>query len=176
MKSPKNKLYKLIYGDCLDKLKDIPDNTIDSMVCDPPAGIGFMNMEFDSDKGGRDQWIAWLEAIMNECLRTMKPGAHAFIWSLPRTSHWTATAIENAGFEIREKIYHVYGQGFPKSLDISKAIDKQLGAKRKVVGKQKLTGKARVLKGGNYTVSFVPISLQSSLWDNMKLAGHLPDL
>jgi DNA modification methylase len=127
--------WKVAQGDCLAVLKTAPDNFFDAMVSDPPAGIGFMNLEFDSDKGGRDQWVAWLEEVMREAMRTLKPGAHALIWAIPRTSHWAATAIENAGMEIREICHHIHGQGFPKSMDISKAIDKMAGAEREVVGR-----------------------------------------
>ncbi len=72
--------------------------------------------------------------VMQECLRVMKPGAHGLVWSLPRTSHWTATALEDAGFEVRDVVTHLFGQGFPKSLNISKAIDKAAGAERVVLG------------------------------------------
>jgi hypothetical protein len=93
------------------------------MVTDPPSGIAFMGKAWDRDKGGRDQWIAWLAEIMREALRVLKPGAHALVWAIPRTSHWTATALEDAGFEIRDVVTHHFGSGFPKSLDVSKAID-----------------------------------------------------
>jgi hypothetical protein len=126
----------LLLGDCLEKMKDIPDNSIDSLVTDPPAGISFMNQEWDNDKGGRDAWIKWLSEVMKECLRVLKPGAHGLVWSIPRTSHWTATALEDAGFEVRDCITHLYGQGFPKSLDISKAIDKEAGVEREIIGKK----------------------------------------
>ena len=105
----------------------MPENSVDSIVTDPPAGISFMNKEWDDDKGGRDQWIAWLAEVMREALRVLKPGGHALVWSLPRTSHWTGQALEDAGFEVRDVISHLFGTGFPKSLDISKAIDKALG-------------------------------------------------
>jgi len=117
------KLNKIIWEESLLAMEGMPDNYFDSMVTDPPAGIGFMNKEFDEDKGGRDIWIKWLSGIMGEALRVLKPGAHAFVWSLPRTSHWTGMALENAGFEVRDQILHIFGQGFPKSLDVSKAID-----------------------------------------------------
>lgn len=123
----------LYQGDCREALKTLPDNSIDSIVTDPPAGIGFMGRDWDKDKGGRDSWIAWLADIASECKRVLKPGGHAFVWALPRTSHWTGMAWENAGFEPREKISHVFGSGFPKSHNISKAIDKKAGAKRDVV-------------------------------------------
>jgi DNA modification methylase len=72
----------------------------------------------------RANFIASIAAVMAECLRVLKPGGHALVWAIPRTSHWTATAIEDAGFEIRDVITHHFGSGFPKSLDVSKAIDK----------------------------------------------------
>ena len=112
----------LINGDCLESLKKIPDNSIDSMVTDPPAGIAFMGKSWDKDKGGRDLWIRWLESIMTESFRTLKPGAHILVWAIPRTSHWTATAIENAQFEIRDVVTHIFGSGFPKSHNIGKKI------------------------------------------------------
>ncbi len=93
-----------------------------------------MGKSWDSAKGGRGQWVAWMTDVMRECLRVLKPGGHALIWAIPRTSHWTAMALEDAGFEIRDVVTHLFGSGFPKSLDISKAIDKAAGAEREVLG------------------------------------------
>lgn len=124
----------LINGDCLDVLKTLPENSIDSLVTDPPAGISFMNKSWDDDKGGRDEWIKWLSEVMKECRRVLKPGAHGLVWSLPRTSHWTAMALEYAGFEVRDCITHLFGQGFPKSLNISIAIDKEAKVDRDIIG------------------------------------------
>lgn len=121
---------RLILGDCLRELAALSDDSVDAMVTDPPAGIAFMGKDWDKDKGGRKEWIGWMESVMRECLRVMKPGAHGLVWALPRTSHWTATALEDAGFEIRDCVYHIFGSGFPKSLDVSKAIDKILGNNR----------------------------------------------
>ena len=118
----------LILGDCLEVLKTFPDNSFDAIVTDPPAGISFMNKSWDHDKGGRDQWIAWLAEIMKECLRVLKPGGHGFVWALPRTSHWTGIALEDAGFEIRDRVVHIFGSGFPKSASIPLALDKQFNA------------------------------------------------
>lgn len=101
--------------DGLEALKFYEENYFDSLLTDPPAGISFMGKEWDGNKGGRDSWIEWMEKIMLECKRVMKPGAHGLVWALPRTSHWTATALENAGFEIRDIITHLFGTGFPKS-------------------------------------------------------------
>ncbi len=113
---------KLMHGDCLEVMRDLPDCSIDSVVTDPPAGISFMGKGWDHDKGGRDEWIAWLSSVMAECLRVLKPGGHAVVWALPRTSHWTATAIEDAGFEIRDVLTHNFGSGFPKSANVSKTL------------------------------------------------------
>lgn len=124
---------QLIHGECLEKLKELASNSVDSLVTDPPAGISFMGKDWDGDKGGRDAWIAWMTEVMGECLRVLKPGAHALVWAIPRTSHWTTTALENAGFEIRDVVTHLFGTGFPKSLDVSKAIDKAAGAEREVI-------------------------------------------
>ena len=120
--------WEVIQGDCLEVLSAMPENSIDSIVTDPPAGISFMGKGWDSDKGGRDKWIEWMASIACECRRVLKPGGYALVWSLPRTSHWTAMAWENAGFEPRDQIIHIFGSGFPKSLDIGKAIDKAAGA------------------------------------------------
>lgn len=133
----------LHHGDCLDVLRTLPDASVDSVVTDPPAGIAFMGKDWDEDKGGRRQWIAWLAEVMGEALRVLKPGGHALVWALPRTSHWTATALEDAGFEVRDCLVHVFGSGFPKSACVSKAMDKAAGAEREVVGERKLTGTAR---------------------------------
>lgn len=135
---------QVIHGDALAVLKSLPDNSIDALVTDPPAGIKFMGKDWDANKGDRKQWQAWLCQIMIEALRVLKPGGHAYVWALPRTSHWTATALEDAGFEIRDCVVHLHGQGFPKNHNISKSIDKRLGAERtEVVGRQKATGNAR---------------------------------
>lgn len=117
-------------GDSAEVLQSLPDNCIDALICDPPAGIGFMGQEWDRDKGGRDAWVAWLTGIMGEVYRVMKPGAHGFVWALPRTSHWTAWALESAGFELRERVQHLFSTGFPKSHDVSAALDRLAGAKR----------------------------------------------
>ena len=115
---------KLYLGNCLDVLKTMESDSVDSIVTDPPAGISFMNKHWDTDHGHRDQWIAYFAEIAKECLRVVKPGGHALVWAIPRTSHWTATAWENGGWEVRDRIIYCFGSGFPKSHNISKAIDK----------------------------------------------------
>ena len=112
---------KLILGDCLEQLKTLPSCSFDSCITDPPAGIAFMGKGWDSDKGGRSQWISWLTSIFVEVERVLKPGSHCLVWALPRTSHWTLTAIEDSGFEIRDVVTHLTSQGFPKGLNIKKS-------------------------------------------------------
>ena len=128
-----DKRWTLHHGDCLAWLRTLPSESVDSVVTDPPAGIAFMGKQWDHHKGGRAEWVAWLASVMAECLRVLKPGGHALVWSLPRTEHWTACAVEDAGFEIRDGVYHLCAQGWPKSLDVSKAIDAAAGAVREVV-------------------------------------------
>lgn len=115
---------------------------VDAIVTDPPSGTKFMYEDWDDDKGGRDQWVAWLSSVMKKALLWAKPGAHALVWATPRTSHWTATALEDAGFEVRDVISVHYGHRHPKGLDISKAIDAMHGAEPTVVATEQRTGLA----------------------------------
>ncbi len=133
-------------GDSLAVLPRFPVNTFDALITDPPASIGFMGQVWDGDKGGRRQWVAWLSSIMGECLRVLKPGAHALVWAIPRRSHWTAWALEDAGFEIRDRLCVYFLSGFPKYLSVDKAIDKKLGAERQVIR----TSKIRDIRSNNY--------------------------
>jgi DNA modification methylase len=125
---------QLFNGDCLEVLKTLPGDTIGAMVTDPPAGIAFMNQTWDENRGGAAQWIGWMYEVMGQAFRVLKPGAYALVWAIPRTSHWTASALELAGFEIRDIVTHHFGSGFPKNMDIAKAIDKMLGVEPEVVG------------------------------------------
>lgn len=115
--------FRLYKNDCLEKLKELESDSIDSLITDPPAGISFMGKAWDSDKGGRNEWIEWMATIMRECHRVLKPGAHGLVWAIPRTSHWTATALEDAGFEVRDVVTHLFGSGFPKSHNLEKSTD-----------------------------------------------------
>lgn len=117
---------KVHCGDCLDVLRELPDCSVESVITDPPAGISFMGKDWDGDKGGRDHWIAWLAEVLAECLRVTKPGGTLVCWAIPRTSHWTGMAIETAGWFPVDVITHHFGTGFPKSLNIGKAIDKSV--------------------------------------------------
>ena len=114
----------LFHGDAADLGQVLKENSVDALVCDPPSGTGFMGKDWDKDKGGRDAWIAWLAGILAEALRVLKPGAHGLVWALPRTSHWTMTACEDAGFEVRDRVSHFFGNGFPKTRHLARDIDR----------------------------------------------------
>jgi hypothetical protein len=101
-------------GDCVTVMRTMESESIDAIVTDPPAGIAFMSKHWDRDKGGRTQWVAWMTEVMVECHRLLKPGGYAVVWSLPRTCHWTAWAMEDAGFIIRDQLAHIFASGFPK--------------------------------------------------------------
>ena len=107
---------KLMLGNCLDRLKDLDDNSVDSIVTDPPYGIDFMGKKWDYDVPSTEIW--------EQAMRVLKPGGYLLAFAGTRTQHRMAVRIEDAGFEIRDMIAWVYGSGFPKSHNISKAIDK----------------------------------------------------
>jgi DNA modification methylase len=121
----------LYCGDCLAVLRTLPESSVDAVVTDPPYGLSFMGKRWDYDVPEQAVWA--------ECLRVLKPGGHLLAFAGTRTQHRMAVRIEDAGFEIRDMIAWVYGSGFPKSLDVSKAIDRAAGAEREVVGIVKKT-------------------------------------
>lgn len=127
----KNQIYHL---DCLEGLKQLSDNSIDSIVTDPPYELGFMGKKWDSTG------IAYNVELWKEALRVLKHGGHLLAFGGTRTYHRLAVAIEDAGFEIRDQIQWIYGSGFPKSHNISKSIDKKFGAEREVIGKSDSKG------------------------------------
>ena len=110
---------KLMLGNNIDKLKELPNNFVDSIVTDPPYGLSFMCKKWDYDVPSVEFW--------KEVYRVLKPGGHILSFGGPRTYHRMVVNIEDAGFEIRDQIMWVYGSGFPKSLNIRKAVDKKLG-------------------------------------------------
>jgi hypothetical protein len=93
-----------------------PDNFYSAIITDPPAGISLKDNEWDDDKGGKEQWITWLAAIMKVVLLKTRPGAFALVWAYPRTCHWTMEALERAGFTIRDTVDHIFNDGYPKGL------------------------------------------------------------
>ena len=151
---------KLYHGDCLEELKKIPDNSVDSIVTDPPYGLsntkpaqvadvlrswisgdtnvvpakrgGFMGKDWDS--------FVPPPAVWEECYRVLKPGGHMAVFAGTRTQDLMGLSIRLAGFEIREQLNWIYGTGFPKSMDVSKAIDKAAGAEREVLSERPAYG------------------------------------
>ena len=113
--------FEIHHGDNRDVLKTLADNSVDSVVTDPPYELGFMGKSWDASG------IAYSVELWQEVLRVLKPGGHLLAFSGSRTYHRMVVAIEDAGFEIRDQIMWIYGSGFPKSLDIGKAIDKRGG-------------------------------------------------
>jgi DNA modification methylase len=122
-------------GDNLDHLKTLPDNSVDSVVTDPPYGLQYMASEWDGSVPAMEVW--------REVIRVLKPGGFLLSFGGTRTYHRMVVAVEDAGFEIRDQISWLYGQGMPKSRNISKDLDRIQGAKREVVGRIKDSGYAR---------------------------------
>jgi site-specific DNA-methyltransferase (adenine-specific) len=143
--------FRVITGDCVEVMKRIPASSVDAIVTDPPYGLKFMGKGWD-DMGHGSQQQAWHYRWAIEAHRVLKPGGHMLAFGGTRTYHRLASAIEDAGFEIRDQMQWLYGTGFPKSHNISKAIDKAAGAEREVVGRK--TGRAATpitdMRGGNY--------------------------
>ena len=152
----------LLNADCLEAMKKMPDNCIDAIVTDPPYGLNFMGRAWDHGVPGVEFW--------KEALRVAKPGAHLLSFGGTRTFHRIACAIEDAGWEVRDCIMWLYGSGFPKSMDISKAIDKKLGAEREKV--QGVYGKTSfgLINDDSWTShkttdSNIPVSDEAKKWN-----------
>lgn len=135
----------IYHGDSLEVLKVLPDNSLDACVTDPPYGLKFMGKTWDYDVPKVELW--------REVLRVLKPGAHLLSFGGTRTYHRMVVAIEDAGFEIRDQIMWIYGSGFPKSHNVSKAIDKAAGAEREVIGQQNYS--APDIRGNSYDQAHV---------------------
>jgi site-specific DNA-methyltransferase (adenine-specific) len=155
----------------LDVLPLMADNSVDSIVCDPPYELGFMGKAWDSTG------IAYSVELWRECLRVLKPGGHLLAFSGSRTYHRQVVAIEDAGFEIRDMVSWISNKTFPKSHNISKAIDKAFGAERDVVGsgtagagfnKVKGFGGGNTTQGGEATTEWdvtAPATDEAKQWD-----------
>mgnify|MGYP000144228959 CR=1 FL=1 len=133
-------MINLLHGDCLEQMKTLEDNSVDSIVSDPPYGISFMAKKWDYDVPSVEVW--------KEAMRVLKPGGHALIACGTRTQHRMVVNIEDAGFEIRDVVSWIYGSGFPKSLNISKAIDKAAGQVN-IIGKGR-AGKTAMGQGSDW--------------------------
>ena len=146
------KEYTILKGDCLDRLKELPDNSVDSVVTDPPYGLSkepdivevltkWINGEpYDHGQGGfmGKRWDSFVPHpdIWREVYRVLKPGGHALVFAGTRTQDLMTIALRLAGFEVRDVIEWLYFSGFPKSMDVSKAFDKRAGVEREVIGQK----------------------------------------
>jgi DNA modification methylase len=177
-----NEFFTLYHGDNREVLKQLPDNSIDSVVTDPPYELGFMGKKWDSTG------IAYDVELWREVLRVLKPGGHLLSFSGSRTYHRMAVAIEDAGFEVRDQIMWIYGSGFPKSLDISKQIDKNNGEANRLlkfttwmrttgVTSAQLNQATGTLMGGHYlTTASQPAIPTVALWQKIRpLIAEVPE-
>jgi hypothetical protein len=145
-----NGSHAIAHGDVLACLKELPDNSFDALLCDPPYGLSFMGKKWDYDVPSVEVW--------REAYRVLKPGAALLAFGGSRTFHRIAVNIEDAGFHLRDCLSWMYGKGFPKSLNVGKALDAVAGATRPVVGSQVLRGTAAMSceeKGGTYSAGNV---------------------
>ena len=149
---------KTINGDCLEELKKLDDNSIDLLCTDPPYGYGFMGKHWDTfqeKQSTKSQTVGWMSPgmkkstygmkeffvpIWEEALRVLKPGSFSFVMSAPRSDVQMVMlqTLQEAGFDVSfTPIYWTYATGFPKAMNIGKAVDKRLGAEREVIGVKK---------------------------------------
>ena len=158
----------MTHSDCIAYLRTLPDASVDSCVTDPPYELGFMGKKWDSSG------IAYSVELWREVLRALKPGAHLLAFGGTRTHHRMVCAIEDAGFEIRDEMQWLYGSGFPKSLDVSKAIDKAAGELQtqsvgfNVAGKSSGLGtiQRQELRSDNPNYSpYAPATAAAKQWD-----------
>jgi DNA modification methylase len=182
----------IIHGDSLHELTKLDDNSIDAVVSDPPYGLS--NISHSALMSCLKEWAlgnysylpaakgfmgkSWdgfvpPPALWREVYRVMKPGAHALIFAGSRTQDLMGLSLRVAGFEIRDILQWLYGSGFPKSHDVSKAIDKVKGAKREIIG----YSKSGLHRGTGHTVAYgignsrqssfitAPASPQAKQWD-----------
>jgi site-specific DNA-methyltransferase (adenine-specific) len=153
--------YQILKGNSLDLLPTLADNSIDAIVTDPPYELGFMGKTWDNSG------IAYSLELWQQCLRVLKPGGHLLAFSGSRTYHRMVVSIEDAGFEIRDMISWISNKTFPKSLNIGKAIDKALGAERKVIGKLSNPAHSIMSESKKHLSQDItaPSSLDAQKWD-----------
>jgi site-specific DNA-methyltransferase (adenine-specific) len=164
----KSKFGVLYCGDCLEVMKEMPDNSVDTIITDPPYGLKFMGKKWDYDVPSIESW--------RECLRVLKPGGTALIFAGSRTQHRMACNVEDAGFVLKDCIMWLYGSGFPKAFDIAKGIDQINGAERKVIGKDKNWGKKGTVPLSGYKEFDItaPATPEAKLWNGWKSHGLKP--
>jgi len=158
---------KIIQGDCLEEMKKLPDNSVDTLITDPPYGLSFMGKKWDYDVPSEEIW--------KECLRVLKPGGTALIFAGSRTQHRMAVRVEDAGFILKDTIMWLYGSGFPKATDISKQLDK--GHEREIISKQKRKGRSAGILGKEVDIIHIeskPATPEAKLWNGWKSHGLKP--
>lgn len=144
---------------CLAVLPTLPDASVDAIVCDPPYELGFMGHAWDASG------IAYNVGVWRECLRVLKPGGHLAAFGGTRTYHRMACAIEDAGFEIRDSLHWLYGTGFPKGIDVAKALDRRRDDRNEVLRATALLAELRDAAG--WTNPQI-----DALWGFDGMAGH----
>ena len=151
----------VLVGDCREMMRTMADNTVDAIITDPPYELGFMGKTWDSTG------VAYDVTVWQECLRVLKPGGHLLAFGGSRTYHRLAVAIEDAGFQIRDQIMWVYGSGFPKSLNVSKAIDKTAGAEREILSRHPEPSRKPSEGWGHKSEAFItsPSTDAAKQWD-----------
>jgi site-specific DNA-methyltransferase (adenine-specific) len=181
MKYPEDFINKIIQGDCLEIMKEIPDNSIDTIITDPPYGLSFMGKEWDSFGTDLQKYQEWTRQWAKEALRVAKPGATLLCFGGTRTWHRLACGLEDAGWVIKDTLMWLYGSGFPKATDISKQMDKMRGAEREVIGENpNVVGRTRpksatnCLGAGIKTELTTPATPEAKLWNGWKSHGLKP--
>lgn len=161
-------------GDCLDVFGAEPDASVDAFVSDWPAGVAFMGRAWDKDRGGRAAWIAHWTARAEMMRRKSKAGAFSLTWALPRTSHWTATALEDAGWVVQDIITHVFGQGWPKGRSALKPASEHWILARNGSGGALQIDAARVARGAGDWPDEGRTGGHSAQPDALKISGAPP--
>lgn len=123
---------KLLNGDCVQRMAEMAEASVDAIVCDPPYGLVFMGRAWD-DMGKGAQQRVWHKAWLEQAYRVLKPGGLLLAFNGTRTHHHLSAAMQQVGFANLSVRAWAYGSGFPKSLNVSKALDKMAGAKREKV-------------------------------------------
>lgn len=161
----------ILHGDCRQQLATLPDASVDAIVTDPPYELGFMGKKWDASG------IAYDPDVWGQCLRVLKPGGHLLAFGGTRTYHRMTCAIEDAGFEIRDSLHWLYGSGFPKSLDVSKAIDKGMGHWRGKAGS--VIGQSHSMENPHYETTekgdpITPAAAAAAGWGTALKPAHEP--
>jgi site-specific DNA-methyltransferase (adenine-specific) len=187
----------VLQGDVLERLRELPDACVQAVVTDPPYGLHFMGQHWDSFSAGKGrraldgpgrpgsmnagaydsrrnaEYGRFIQAVGRELFRALKPGGMCLMFGAPRRHHWQGVALELAGFEVWDTLCWLFGQGFPKSLNIGKAIDRAAGAKREVVGRR-VWADGSSQEGFNVTAPATPEAAAWEGWGTALKPGWEP--